>query len=47
MEAMISGYGDGLIETPMAYCLPEKWARAERQGRKIAKPRSHDGRGYV
>ena len=25
MEATISGYGDGLIETPMAYCLPEKW----------------------
>jgi hypothetical protein len=27
MEATISGYGNGLIETPMAYCLPEKWAR--------------------
>ena len=22
MEATISGYGDGLIETPMAYYLP-------------------------
>jgi hypothetical protein len=27
MEATISGYGDRLIETPIAYCLPEKWAR--------------------
>jgi hypothetical protein len=27
MEATISGYGDGLIETPKAYCLLETSAR--------------------
>jgi hypothetical protein len=28
MEAAISGCGDGLNETPQAYCLPEKWVCA-------------------
>jgi hypothetical protein len=28
MDAVMSGYGDGLNETPEASCLPEKWGRA-------------------